>query len=53
MKKRSLHKIQEAVSLLGFGTMRYPMLGEEIDRESLRAMFDLAMEQGVNYYDTA
>ena len=53
IEKRNLSPIKEAVSLLGFGTMRYPMLGQEIDRETLRAMFDLAMSQGVNYYDTA
>ncbi len=53
MEKRNLSPIKEAVSLLGFGTMRYPILGQEIDRETLRAMFDLAMSQGVNYYDTA
>lgn len=53
MEKRSLHKIKTPVSLLGFGTMRYPMQGEEIDKKSLQTMFDQAMEAGVNYYDTA
>lgn len=53
METRCLPPIRDRVSLLGFGTMRYPMVGDEIDRETLRAMFDLAMDQGVTYYDTA
>lgn len=44
------------ISLLGFGLMRLPLLGEskkDIDLEASEQMVDLAMRSGVNYYDTA
>jgi len=53
METRKLGKIKEDISLLGFGTMRYPRLEQGFDMEQLRAMFDWAMQAGVNYYDTA
>ena len=43
------------LSLLGFGCMRFaldPATGE-IDQEKVNAMFDLAIREGVNYFDTA
>ena len=43
----------EEVSLLGFGCMRFPMKDGEIDKELSRKMIRLAMENGVNYLDTA
>lgn len=44
----------EKVSRLGFGTMRFPMLAEhEIDVEQTKEMFKLAIEGGINYFDTA
>ena len=43
-----------SLSMLGFGTMRLPLLPDgEIDREEVRRMTALAMEKGVNYFDTA
>lgn len=39
--------------LLGFGTMRLPVHGEEIDMEQLENMVAYAMDNGVNYFDTA
>ena len=40
--------------LLGFGTMRLPVRADgEIDRETFQMMVDYAMENGVNYFDTA
>lgn len=40
--------------LLGFGTMRLPVREDgEIDRETFQMMVDYAMENGVNYFDTA
>ena len=45
----------EKLSLLGFGCMRFtsdPSSGE-IDQEKVNAMFDLAIREGVNYFDTA
>ena len=43
------------LSQLGFGCMRFandPSTGE-IDQDKVNAMFDLAIEAGVNYFDTA
>ncbi len=43
------------LSRLGFGCMRFatdPVTGE-IDQKKVEAMFDLAIENGVNYFDTA
>ena len=55
MEKRQIKingKIEE-VSLLGFGCMRFPLKDGEIDKDLSRAMINLAMENGVNYIDTA
>lgn len=42
------------LSLLGFGTMRLPMLdGGAIDEVQTAQMVKTAMESGVNYFDTA
>ena len=44
------------LSALGLGTMRFPKCGEkdsDIDIERTREMFAYAMENGINYYDTA
>lgn len=44
------------LSALGFGAMRLPVLGgddSKIDEPSAREMVAYAMEQGINYYDTA
>lgn len=46
------------VGLLGFGCMRWPMIkGEDgkdrINQEEVNRMVDVAMANGVNYYDTA
>ncbi|MCQ2176850.1 MAG: aldo/keto reductase [Bacteroidales bacterium] len=44
--------------LLGFGAMRWPMIKDAdgtdiIDQEKVNEMVDLALEHGVNYFDTA
>ncbi len=39
--------------LLGFGLMRLPEQGGRIDKVAAQKMFDLAMEAGCNYFDTA
>lgn len=44
---------QNAKNKLGFGIMRPPMNGEEIDTEELKKMIDVYMEAGFNYFDTA
>lgn len=38
---------------LGFGCMRLPMRGEDVDLEQFSKMTDLFMENGFNYFDTA
>ena len=40
-------------SLLGFGAMRLKTTNGEIDEEKGFALFDIAIKNGVNYYDTA
>lgn len=42
------------LSLLGFGAMRLPLSKDgKIDKEQTRSMVRYAMENGVNYFDTA
>ena len=44
----------EKLSLLGFGAMRLPCLADgSIDENQVAEMTRLAMEAGVNYFDTA
>lgn len=43
----------EKTPKLGFGLMRLPMLGEEIDIEQTKKMVDMFMEAGQTYFDTA
>ncbi len=38
---------------LGFGLMRLPMLGEEVDMPQVEKMVDRFMEAGFTYFDTA
>ena len=37
----------------GFGCMRFPMIGEEIDEAQVSQMVDYFLDQGFNYFDTA
>ena len=37
----------------GFGYMRLPMQGEEVDLEQTRKMVDTFLDAGFNYFDTA
>ena len=44
------------LSMLGFGTMRLPLKGEDldsIDEEEVAKMFEYAIKKGINYFDTA
>lgn len=53
MEKRVFQTINEEVSLLGFGGMRFPTKDGEIDYELSSKMVDIAYKNGVNYFDTA
>ena len=37
----------------GFGCMRLPMMGEDVDLEQTKKMVDAFLEAGFNYFDTA
>ena len=37
----------------GFGCMRLPMMGEDVDLEQSKKMVDAFLEAGFNYFDTA
>lgn len=42
------------LSLLGFGTMRLPLMEDgTVDEGKVKEMVAYAMEHGVNYFDTA
>jgi predicted aldo/keto reductase-like oxidoreductase len=38
---------------LGFGCMRLPMIGNKVDLKQMKAMVDLFLSRGFNYFDTA
>ena len=42
------------LSALGFGAMRLPLRADKtVDRETVFAMVDYALANGINYFDTA
>ncbi|MCD7898195.1 MAG: aldo/keto reductase [Planctomycetaceae bacterium] len=43
----------EEIGKLGFGLMRPPMIGEDVDIEQLKQMVDVFMDSGFTYFDTA
>ncbi len=55
MSQRTNPKTGEKVSLLGYGCMRWPTLGEngELDQEAINRLVDTAIAHGVNYFDTS
>ncbi|MGM9974193.1 MAG: aldo/keto reductase, partial [Clostridiaceae bacterium] len=43
----------ENIGKLGFGLMRLPMIGDEVDLEQTKSMVDYFLEKGFTYFDTA
>lgn len=53
MLYRKMPKSGDELSILGFGCMRLPMNGHEIDEPRAIAQIRMAIDRGVNYMDTA
>lgn len=56
METRRYKNSNEFISLLGFGCMRLPLIGNgsnAIDKEKAQEMVDYAIAHGINYFDTA
>lgn len=53
MNYRENQKNGDKLSILGFGCLRLPAIGNFIDEKRAEAMIISAIEQGVNYFDTA
>ena len=43
----------QEIKKLGFGLMRLPMIGDEVDIEQTKQMVDMFLEKGFTYFDTA
>ncbi len=43
----------EDIKKLGFGLMRLPMIGDDVDMEQTKKMVDLFLSRGFTYFDTA
>ncbi len=52
MKYRA-DKYGNQLSILGYGCMRFPRKGNRVDLEQSEKLIQLAVEKGVNYFDTA
>ena len=53
MKYRKIIKTGEELSILGFGCMRFPQKDGEIDEEKSTKQLRYAIDNGLNYIDTA
>jgi predicted aldo/keto reductase-like oxidoreductase len=52
-RKMSNDYLGKEISKLGFGLMRLPMIGKDVDLEQTKKMVDCFMEKGFTYFDTA
>ena len=48
-----LDKYGNELSVLGFGCLRFPQKNGKIDLDATRAHIKLAIDAGINYFDTA
>lgn len=48
-----IEKFSEVKKKFGFGCMRLPMNGEDVDKEQFSEMIDAFINEGFNYFDTA
>ena len=46
-------ELEKAKKRFGFGCMRLPMKGEDVDLDEFKAMVDTFLAEGYNYFDTA
>ncbi len=53
MLYRTNPKNQQQLSVLGYGCLRFSKKGTSIDQEKAERELLLALENGVNYFDTA
>jgi uncharacterized protein len=53
MLYRKMGKTGDQVSILGYGCMRFPKKDRKIDEERTESQIISAINQGVNYFDTA
>jgi predicted aldo/keto reductase-like oxidoreductase len=53
MQYRKIPKTGEEISILGFGCMRLPEKRGSIDEKRAKNQFLMAINEGVNYFDTA
>ncbi len=53
MQYRKLIKNGDDISVLGYGCMRFPTKGVNVDKEEAFKQMKYAFDEGVNYFDTA
>lgn len=53
MQYRTMKKNGNKLSILGYGCMRFPEKGGRIDEERATKQLRYAIDDGVNYLDTA